>query len=433
MQGLLDAHGNLLIDGSFGRDSRDDADGRARRLYEVGGSHLQLQTAFAGTHVDVRKLHCGFVNENGEVLLEAERAATAADVAGKRSQVFQRDGIDFLVAADFRGAFQVNFEITGHDAHEVTDLVAVNKDGLENLIDIFAEAVGYMLRAQVAFVDLVGNKFVRNFLAVENSCRVRLLDIHVVKYKSLRYGVQWGQIAILRGMDTLVYTADISALNDPAVFERLLGAVPEYRREKAMRFKFPGGRMQSLGVGLLLKQACRDAGIDGADEDVVLGENGKPAFRNHPEIHFNLSHSKTRVMCVLSPYEAGCDVEHVRVGRSRLAERFFKESETQWIHSFPEGEAQDEAFCRLWTLKECYMKVTGRGMALSPDKFTLSVTSEGILLNHDGPRPEYTFREISRDDGFRYAYCLKGMLERHCVVCREIDLTETAPFKEVAR
>ena len=325
MQGLLDAHGNLLIDGSFGRDSRDDADGRARRLYEVGGSHLQLQTAFAGTHVDVRKLHCGFVNENGEVLLEAERAATAADVAGKRSQVFQRDGIDFLVAADFRGAFQVNFEITGHDAHEVTDLVAVNEDCLENLIDIFAEAVGYMLRAQVAFVDLVGNKFVRNFLAVENSCRVRLLDIHVVKYKSLRYGVQRGQIAILRGMDTLVYTADISALNDPAVFERLLGAVPEYRREKAMRFKFPGGRMQSLGVGLLLKQACRDAGIEGADEDVVLGENGKPAFRNHPEIHFNLSHSKTRVMCVLSPYEAGCDVEHVRVGRSRLAERFFKE------------------------------------------------------------------------------------------------------------
>lgn len=234
-------------------------------------------------------------------------------------------------------------------------------------------------------------------------------------------------------MDTLVYTADLSPLQDPGTFERLLGAVPAYRREKAMRFKMAGGRIQSLGVGLLLKQACRDAGNDGADEDVVLGENGKPAFRNHPEIHFNLSHSKTRVMCVLSPYEAGCDVEHVRVGRSRLAERFFKESETQWIHSFPEGEAQDEAFCRLWTLKECYMKVTGRGMSLSPDRFSLSMTPDGIVLEHDGPRPEYTFREISRDDGFRYAYCLKGMLERHCVVCREIDLTGTAPFKEVAR
>ena len=223
-------------------------------------------------------------------------------------------------------------------------------------------------------------------------------------------------------MDTLVYTADLSPLQDPGTFERLLGAVPEYRREKAMRFKFPSGRMQSLGVGLLLKQACRDAGIEGADKEVVLGENGKPAFRNHPEIHFNLSHSKTRVMCVLSPYEAGCDVEYVRVGRSRLAERFFKEGETRWIHSFAEGEAQDEAFCRLWTLKECYMKVTGRGMSLSPDKFSLTLASGGIVLDHDGPRPEYTFFELNGDDGFRYAYCLHGAPKTHQVKVSTIDL-----------
>ena len=209
-------------------------------------------------------------------------------------------------------------------------------------------------------------------------------------------------------MDTLVYTADLSPLQNPGTFERLLGAVPAYRREKAMRFKMMGGRIQSLGVGLLLKQACRDAGIEGADEEVVLGENGKPAFRNHPEIHFNLSHSRLRAMCVLSPYEVGCDVEYVRVGRSRLAVRFFKEGETRWIHSFAEGAAQDEAFCRLWTLKECYMKVSGRGMSLSPDKFSLTLTPDGFALDHDGPKPEYVFRELDSDDGFRYAYCLQG-------------------------
>ena len=178
MQGLLAAHGSLLIYGGFGRDSRDDADSRAGRLHQVGGSHLQLQAAFSGTYVDERKLHRRFVNENREVLLESERAATAADVAGERSQVLERDGIDFLVAAHFRGSLQVDFEIAGNHAHEVADLVAVNEDGLENLIDVFAEAVGHVLRAQVAFVDLVGDELVRNFLAVENSCRVRLLDIH---------------------------------------------------------------------------------------------------------------------------------------------------------------------------------------------------------------------------------------------------------------
>ena len=239
-------------------------------------------------------------------------------------------------------------------------------------------------------------------------------------------------------MDSLVYTADISVLKDPAVFDRLLGVVPEYRREKAMRFKFPGARMQSLGVGLLLRQACRDFGIEGADEYVVLGENGKPAFRDVPEVHFNLSHSKERVMCVISPYEAGCDVERVREGRSRLAERFFKESENAWIHSFPEGIEQDIAFCRLWTLKECYMKVTGRGMALSPDKFTLAMTPDGISLDHDGPRPEFRFFELASEfvpDGgcYRYAYCLKGMPEGHRVICREVSLAGILLFNEVAQ
>ena len=178
MQGLLDAHGNLLIDGGFGRDSRDDADSRAGRLHQVGGSHLQLQAAFSGTHVDERELHRRLVNENGEVLLETEWAATAADVAGERGQVLERDGVYFLVAADLRGSLQIDFEIAGNHAHEVADLVAVNEDGLENLIDVFSETVGHVLRAQVAFVDLVGDEFVRNFLAVENSRRVRLLDIH---------------------------------------------------------------------------------------------------------------------------------------------------------------------------------------------------------------------------------------------------------------
>ena len=224
-------------------------------------------------------------------------------------------------------------------------------------------------------------------------------------------------------MDTLVYTADISALADPAVFDRLLVEVPECRREKIMRFKFPGGRMQSLGVGLLLRQACRDFGIEGADGNIVIGENGKPAFRDKPEVHFNLSHSKERVMCVVSPYEVGCDVERVREGRSRLAQRFFKESENAWIRSFPEGEAQDIAFCRLWTLKECYMKVTGCGMALSPDKFTLVVTPEGIELEHDGPKPQYSFRELFFDDGYRYAYCLDGAPGNHQVVLKKIDFS----------
>ena len=208
---------------------------------------------------------------------------------------------------------------------------------------------------------------------------------------------------------TRIYIADISALKETSVFERFLGQVPEYRQKKAMSFKFPKGKMQSLGVGLLLKQACCDAGVEGADNHIAYAENGKPYLLDFPEVHFNLSHSGERVMCVISPFEVGCDVEIIKGDRGRLAERFFKPEESAWIKHFETLEAQSEAFYRLWTLKECYMKVTGRGLSLMPDMFALHMDElENVTLFHDGKRPEYSFREISLHDGYRYAYCIKN-------------------------
>lgn len=210
-------------------------------------------------------------------------------------------------------------------------------------------------------------------------------------------------------MTTRVYIADISALKETPVFERFLGQVPEYRQKKAMSFKFPKGKMQSLGVGLLLKRACHDAGFEGADNHIAYGENGKPYLLDFPDVHFNLSHSGERVMCVISPFEVGCDVEIIKGDRGKLAERFFKSEESAWIKHFETLEAQSEAFYRLWTLKECYMKVTGRGLSLMPDMFALHMDElENVTLFHDGKRPEYSFREINLHDGYRYAYCIKN-------------------------
>ena len=167
--------------------------------------------------------------------------------------------------------------------------------------------------------------------------------------------------------------------------------------------------MQSLGVGLLLKQACCDAGVEGADNHIAYAENGKPYLLDFPDVHFNLSHSGERVMCVISPFEVGCDVEIIKGDRGRLAERFFKPEESAWIKHFETLEAQSEAFYRLWTLKECYMKVTGRGLSLMPDMFALHMDErEDVSLYHDGKRPEYSFREIDLHDGYRYAYCIKN-------------------------
>lgn len=223
---------------------------------------------------------------------------------------------------------------------------------------------------------------------------------------------------------TRIYIADISVLKDSFVFERLLSRVPAYRQKKAMSFKFEKGKMQSLGVGLLLKLACKDAGFDGADEHVAYGENGKPFLADFPDVYFNLSHSGERVMGVISPFDVGCDVEIIKGERGKLAERFFKPEEASWIKHFESLEEQSEAFYRLWTLKECYMKVTGRGLSLMPDAFSLHLGDDGkFSLEHDGMRPEYSFCEIDLHDGYRYAYCIKNELKNAPQEVRCVDFT----------
>lgn len=205
-------------------------------------------------------------------------------------------------------------------------------------------------------------------------------------------------------MGISVYIADVQPLLTPEVFERLVSHVPAYRQAKARRFKFPSGRAQSLAVGLLLKKACEDFGIAGADEHVVFGENGKPEFADVKDFHFNLSHSHERAMCVISPYEVGCDVELVEHEKMRLAERFFTSEECSWISK----QGDDRAFYRIWTLKESYMKVTGLGMSLAPDSFVLRFDEKGgISVYRDGARSEYFFSELNKNDGYCYAYCIK--------------------------
>lgn len=193
-----------------------------------------------------------------------------------------------------------------------------------------------------------------------------------------------------------------------ASFERLYSFVPTYRQQKIDRFKFDADKFLSLGVGLLLKDACENFGIVGADERVAFTAAGKPYFEEHPNVHFSLSHSHERAMCVMSTYEVGCDVEKIKGDKLKLAERFFTPQEFTWLKGLQGEDAQKEGFYRIWTLKECYMKVTGLGLELGPEKFVMHIDGDNISLDHEGPKPEYMFRELNLQDGYRYAFCLKN-------------------------
>ena len=205
-----------------------------------------------------------------------------------------------------------------------------------------------------------------------------------------------------------IYITDTSALMKRQLFARAYESVPQERRRRIDRFRFPKDRCRSLGAGVLLRRALAEAGVD--ETEFVYGEYGKPRLAGNKGVHFNLSHAGDRAMCVIAPFRVGCDVERIGHRGAGVAERFFAPEEYNQILSAPESE-RDAAFTRLWALKESFLKATGLGLTLPLSAFTVSVGEEGVSVRQDVDGSRYRFFEPEPGDGYRYAVCAQNAPE----------------------
>ena len=177
-----------------------------------------------------------------------------------------------------------------------------------------------------------------------------------------------------------IFLTDISDMNDD-IMNKGLKLVPAYRKDKIERYRFMEDKERSLAAGLLLNYATKLYSIymsyageielktasddifnvkldelvksydTSYDHNIEYAGNGKPVYSGL-EIHFNLSHAGTCVVCAVSDRPVGIDIERPRKNAIKVAERFFTQAECDWI-----------GFARIWTLKEAYAKLTGDGIA----------------------------------------------------------------------
>ena len=123
------------------------------------------------------------------------------------------------------------------------------------------------------------------------------------------------------------------------------------------------------------------------------GPSGKPALggrhAGHP-LHFNLSHSRDRVLIAIARTPVGIDLETSRRldDFEALARRFFSESEVRALARIPAAHRLD-AFFACWTRKEAYLKAIGHGISkgLKTVEVAFSPGLEPAVLSSDG-RPD---------------------------------------------
>lgn len=191
-----------------------------------------------------------------------------------------------------------------------------------------------------------------------------------------------------------LYLADITKLDIDSALLR----VSEYRRQKTLCLCDDEKKRQSLGAELLLYRAMD------ADEPFTysLGENGKPYLEDGR--CFSLAHSGRFAVCAVADSDIGVDIELPRENSLRLAKRFFTESEYARIAA---SNAPDELFCECWTLKESYIKATGKGLGTPLNSFE---AAEKI--------GEYRTAHFTHE-GYHIAICVKcdeiGEIEIHNV------------------
>lgn len=150
------------------------------------------------------------------------------------------------------------------------------------------------------------------------------------------------------------------------LWPRLASLLDAAERERAERFLFNRHRRQYQAAHamkrLMLTAAARGAVAPEAWA-FEMGAHGKPRVARGAGPQFNLSHCDGLVTCAVSQLvELGIDVENLdRCAPLELADACFAPAEEGWLGSLP-AAARQTGFFRLWTLKEAYIKATGRGL-----------------------------------------------------------------------
>ncbi len=222
-------------------------------------------------------------------------------------------------------------------------------------------------------------------------------------------------------------------------FNSIMDNLHVARREKVANFRNKAAAYVSMTAGLLLQEVVEsEVGLKPQDIIIAKNENGKPYLKDYPEYKYNISHSGDMVMLAYSTQELGVDIEEIRHKDIEVATRCFCPSEYEYVLNGineeeeavdqeteyeeeienTEYEAQDEnalkekteyekemevcrRFFEIWTLKESYLKLIGKGISVPLYSFVVDIKNKCVknenLKYYIGAMDNYVYSICAAD------------------------------------
>lgn len=158
-----------------------------------------------------------------------------------------------------------------------------------------------------------------------------------------------------------LYLVMVDSPLDGDTFTRLLSLVRAEKRERIIRQKIKQNADAMLVGELLAQKAIQKVfGIAFAEQKIACTKHGKPYLENHPQAHFNISHSGDCVVCAVCDVPVGVDVQKIVDYNPRIARKVCNENELELLKN---SEDASSAFSKLWSQKEAVVKLNGTGIA----------------------------------------------------------------------
>lgn len=190
------------------------------------------------------------------------------------------------------------------------------------------------------------------------------------------------------------------------------------RRKKALSYHFEKDRLLSIAAGLFIGY------IESTyHTEIGFNANEKP-YASNGNVEFNISHSGHYVVFAESDLPVGIDIEEMGHHKD-IYKNVMTDDEYHIFMGYPDN-VKDDLFCRMWTVKESYMKAVGSGLTIAPDTFSV-ITDNGIScdLPHD-----LKVRELDAPDGYHASVCstdVDGFILKNITVSDLIKMIEKGP------
>jgi 4'-phosphopantetheinyl transferase len=140
------------------------------------------------------------------------------------------------------------------------------------------------------------------------------------------------------------------------------------------------------------------------------GGGRKPVLRDHPDVHFNLSHSGDFVLIAAGDAPLGVDIEAMReIDWRALAIMNFHPDERVTMEAQEDARA---AFFQLWAHKEAFLKATGIGLTHRLTDISIPLAGGRVAAPAELSRETWYAAPLPAPDGYKASIVCGGALAR---------------------